>query len=299
MKEKLTGKFIPEPIRLVVPSKETAKKMITDCSIKTKLHVAACSGANATDGTGTMRPWWGFGGLALDQLNNPITSVERTPHTITDDAVVAAWMEAFVAAAASDAAAVTCTHPRRTKEGGGAFVAAPADTSSEAAIIWQVEEWVLDANTATTQSVNPCDVELHKTSVAHANPTPVKLKKAIERTEGAGLKITNWCRTHRPGLPWFATAPEGAAAAPAGPSSTTVVQGGRHGSLGAFVAHTEQAKMESTVMITKQEGRLSKLDEAMVKSNKMMRNLVMAIGPNDQQTKVLTGRVGVIGEKAD
>ena len=86
---------------------------------------------------------------------------------------------------------------------------------------------------------------------------------------------------------------------PAGPSSTTVVQGGRHGSLCAFVAHTEQAKMESTVMITKQEGRLSKLDEAMVKSNKMMRNLVMAIGPNDQQTKVLTGRVGVIGEKAD
>ena len=103
---------------------------------------------------------------------------------------------------------------------------APVDTNSEAVIIWQVEEWVLDANAATTQSVNPCDVELHKTSVAHANPTPVKLKKAIERTEEAGLKITNWFRTHRPGLPWFATAPEGAAAAPAGPSSTTVVQGG-------------------------------------------------------------------------
>ena len=55
--------------------------MITECSIKTELHVAACSGANATDGTSTMRPW-GFDGLALDQLNNPVTSVERIPHTI-------------------------------------------------------------------------------------------------------------------------------------------------------------------------------------------------------------------------
>ena len=63
--------------------------MITEYSIKTKLHVAACSGANATDGTSTMRPW-GFDGLALDQLNNPVTSFERIPHTITDGAVVAA-----------------------------------------------------------------------------------------------------------------------------------------------------------------------------------------------------------------
>ena len=65
------------------------------------------------------------------------------------------------------------------------------------------------------------------------------------RTEGAGLKITNWYRTNRrPGLPWFSTAPEGAAASPAEPSSTTMVQGGRHGSLGAFVAHIELAKKE-------------------------------------------------------
>ena len=109
--------------------------MITECSIKTKLHVAACSGANATDGTDTMRPW-GFDGLALEQLNNPITSVERIPYTITDDAVVAAWMAAFVAVAAADDTAVTCTHQRWTKDGGGAFDMAPVDTSSEAAIIW-------------------------------------------------------------------------------------------------------------------------------------------------------------------
>ena len=115
MKGKLTGNFVPEPIRLVVPSKETAK-MITECSIKTKLHVAACSGANATDGTGTMWPW-GFGGLALEQPNNPISSVERIPHTITDGAVVAAWMAAFVAAAAAEGTAVNCTHQRWTKEG--------------------------------------------------------------------------------------------------------------------------------------------------------------------------------------
>ena len=157
--------------------------MITECSIKTKLHVAACNGANATDGTGTMRPW-GFDGLALDQLNNPVTSVERIPHTITDDAVVAAWMAAFVAAAAADDTAVTCTHRRWTKEGGGAFDVAPVDTSSEAAIIRQVEEWVLDANTATTQSANPCDVELHKTSVAHANPTQSNPRRRLSARRG-------------------------------------------------------------------------------------------------------------------
>ena len=69
MKAKLTGKFVTEPVRLVVPSKETAK-LITECSIKTKLHVSACSGANATDGTDAMRPW-GFDGLALEK--NPTT----------------------------------------------------------------------------------------------------------------------------------------------------------------------------------------------------------------------------------
>ena len=85
-----------------------------------------------------------------------------------------------------------------------------------------------------------------------------------------------------------------------------MVQGGRHGSLGAFVAHTEQAKMESTAMMTKHEGRISKLDEAMVKSNEaltksneMMQNMILAIGSNGQQTKLLTGRIDEIGEKTD
>ena len=138
MKDKLTGKFVPEPIRLVVPSKETTK-MITECSIKTKLHVAASSGANATDGTDAMRPW-GFDGLALENLNNPISSVERIPHAITDDSAVAAWMAAFVAAAAADDTAVHCTHQRWIKEGGGAFDVASVNANSEAVTIWQVEE---------------------------------------------------------------------------------------------------------------------------------------------------------------
>ena len=167
---------------------------------------------------------------------------------------------------------------------------APVDTSSEAAIILQVEKSGCLTPTRQRRSrPTPGGVEMHKTSVAHANPTPVKLKKAIERTEGAGLKITNWCRTNRPGLPWFSTAPEGAAAAPVGPSSTKMVQVGRHGSLEAFVAHTELAKKESTAMMTKQEGRISKLDEAAVKtnealtkSNEMMQNMMLAIGSNSQ-----------------
>ena len=87
IKEKLTGKFVAAPIRIVVVSKETAK-MITECTIKTKLHVAACSGANASDGTATMRPW-GFDGYALEQLNNTVTSIDRIPHDIAEDAAVA------------------------------------------------------------------------------------------------------------------------------------------------------------------------------------------------------------------
>ena len=94
--------------------------MITECTIKTKLHVAACSGANASDDTGTMRPW-GFGGLALEQLNNPVTSIERIPQNIADDAAVAEWMSAFIEAA--DDTKVTCSHQRWTKEGGGVFFA--------------------------------------------------------------------------------------------------------------------------------------------------------------------------------
>ena len=125
MKEKLTGKFVEEPVRLVVPSKETAK-MITEGIIKTKLHVAVCSGVNATDSTDAMRPW-GFDRLALEKRNNSITSVERIPCTITDDKVVVTWMEAFVAAAAADEAAVSFTHHRWTKDGGGAFEVAPVN----------------------------------------------------------------------------------------------------------------------------------------------------------------------------
>ena len=41
-------------------------------------HVAACSGANATDGTDAMRPW-GFDGLALEKPNKRISSVELIP----------------------------------------------------------------------------------------------------------------------------------------------------------------------------------------------------------------------------
>ena len=137
IKAKLTGKVVPEPVRLVIPSKETTK-MITE-SIKTKLHVAACSGANATDGTDAMRPW-GFDGLALEKLNNPIASVERIPHVITDDTAVAAWAAAFVAAAAADDTAVSCTHQHWTKDGGGAFAVVPVNANREAALIWQVEE---------------------------------------------------------------------------------------------------------------------------------------------------------------
>ena len=40
MKEKLKGKFVEEQVRLVVPSKDTAK-VITEGIVKTKLHMAA------------------------------------------------------------------------------------------------------------------------------------------------------------------------------------------------------------------------------------------------------------------
>ena len=210
-----------------------------------------------------MRPW-GFGGLALEKLNNPITSVERIPNTITDDAAVVAWMETFVAAVATDEAAVSCTHHRWTKDGGGAFEVAPANANADAVVIWQVEEWVLGANSATKLPADPSKAASHKTAVSHQNPTPIKLKKAIECTEGAGTKTTDWCRSYRPGLPWFAAAEAtGVASTPAGPSSTVVMPPGRYGSLGAFAAHTEAAKMESTAMITKQSGQISKLDEIM------------------------------------
>ena len=119
MKDKLTGKFVPEPIRLIVPSdssKETAKK-ITECSIKTKLHVTACSGANATDGTGTMRPWE-FDGLALEQLNNPISSVERISQQTHGDARVAP-APAAAPAAAGGATKPSAQNPWMTATSGG------------------------------------------------------------------------------------------------------------------------------------------------------------------------------------
>jgi hypothetical protein len=49
------------------------------------------------------------------------------------------------------------------------------DDNGDSAVMWQVEEWVLDANEATKQAVGPSDMIMHRTSVAHANPTPVKL----------------------------------------------------------------------------------------------------------------------------
>ena len=55
-----------------------------------------------------------------------------------------------------------------------------------------------------------------------------------------------------------------------------MVQRGRHGSLGAFVAHTELAKKESTTMLAKQEGRTTKLYESVVKTNEAMTEMAKA-----------------------
>ena len=295
-KAKLTGKFVAAPVRLVVASNETAK-MITECTIKTKLHVAACSGANASDGTDAMRPW-GFDGYALEQLNNPVTSIERYPHGIEDDAAVSVWMDALVKAAAADDTKITCAHKRWTKDGGGAFDVQLADGNDDAAVVWQVEEWIHDANAQTKQKVDPNGAIMHRTSVAHANPTPVKLKKAIVRTDGAGLKITDWCRKDRAGLPWFSTA-SAAAMAPEEPGSTAVVPGGRHGTFGAFVAHTELTKKATTKTMEAQGGQITKLDEAVTKSQEMLQALMGAMGANSQQTKALSGRVDGIDQKTD
>ena len=302
-KAKLTGKFVAAMVRLVVVSKETAK-MITECTIKTKLHVAACSGANAADGTDTMRPW-GFDGYALEQLNNPVDSIERIPHDIDDDIAVSEWMHGLINAAAADGTKITCSHKRWTKDGGGAFDV-KLDDNGDSAVMWQVEEWIHDANALTKQTVDPSGVVMHRTSVAHANPTPVKLKKAIVRTDGAGLKITNWCKTNRPGLPWFSTTPAEVAASAAEVGSTAVVPGGRHGSFGAFVAHTELTKTQTTKTMAEHGGQLTKLDEAMAKSQEMLQTLMAAMGSNSKETKELSGRVdgieqntGQIGAKVD
>ena len=74
---------------------------------------------------------------------------------------------------------------------------------------------------------------------------------------------------------------------------------GRYGLLGAIVAHTEAAKIESTAMITKQSGQISKLDGAMQKSAEMMQQLMQMTGANEQKTKVLAGQVNEIGAKTD
>ena len=204
-----------------------------------------------------------------------------------------------MAAAAADGTVVSCTHHRWTKDGGGAFEVAPVNDNVDAVVIWQIEEWTLGANLATKLPVDPSEAAPHKTAVSHKNPTPIKLKKALERTEGAGIKITDWRRSHRPGLPWFAAAEAGVASTPAGPSSTVVMSPGRYGSLDAFIAHTEAAKMESTAMTTKQSGQISKLEETMQKSAGMMQQLIQMTGANEQKTKALTEQVNKMGAKTD
>ena len=84
-----------------------------------------------------------------------------------------------------------------------------------------------------------------------------------------------------------------------GTGSTAVVQGGRHGSFGAFVAHTELAKKETTKTMEAHGGQLTKLDEAMAKSQEMLQTLMAAIGSNNKETKVLSGRVDGIEQKTD
>ena len=295
VKEKLTGKFATTPVRLVIVSRETAK-MITESIIKTKLHVAACNGADASDGTGTMRPW-GFDGLALESLNNPVTSIDRIPHDIDDDAQVDLWVAAFTEAALMDDTKVVCKRHRWTQEGCGAIDVRLADDNDES-VMWQIEEWVQDANDKTKQQVDPSGAVMVRTSVAHANPTPVKLKKAIERTDGAAVKIANWCKTNRPGLPWFAATSEAATTSTEEPGSTAVVPGGRHGSFGAFVAHTELAKKETAKTMEAHETQITKANEErcdMKEAIKAMalasQNMMSAIATNSGETKVLSGRV--------
>ena len=211
-------------------------------------------------------------------------------------------MHALIGAAAADDTKITCIHRRWTKDDGGAFDVQLADDNGDSAVMWQVEEWIHDANGQTKQKVDPSGVIMHRTPVAHANPTPVKLKKVIVRTDGAGLKITNWFRTNRPGLPWFSATPAEATASTVSmeePGSTAVVPGGRHGTLGAFVAHTELAKKETTKTMEAHGGQITKLDEALAKSQEMLQTLMGAIGASNEKTQVLSGRVGQIDEKAD
>ena len=84
------------------------------------------------------------------------------------------------------------------------------------------------------------------------------------------------------------------------------MQGGRHGSLGAFVAHTELVKNESTKMMAEQEGQITKLNEArcemkdaMTEMAKANANMMAAIGATGKQVTELTGRVDDISVKTD
>ena len=74
-----------------------------------------------------------------------MASVERIPHSITDDAALAKWAEAFIAAAALGETAVTCIHHSWTKDGGGAFEVTPTVTTPDSIVLWQIEEWILGA----------------------------------------------------------------------------------------------------------------------------------------------------------
>ena len=248
--------------------------MITEGAIKTKLHVAACSGANATDGTEAMRPW-GFDGLALERLNNPVASVERIPHSITDDDALSTWADAFVAAAALDDTEVVCKHIRWTKDGGGAFEVAPTVTTPDTIVTWQIEEWVMDANAVANISIGPEGAAPHKSTPALVNPTPVKLKRAIERTEGAAVKITNWCRAHRPNLPWLAATGSTMPATAASLSNTELaLPSGRNATIATYVAEFDKAKSETAVAIKSHTGRLTSVENINADNVNMMRMMM-------------------------
>ena len=82
---------------------------------------------------------------------------------------------------------------------------APVDTS-EAVIIWQAEEWVLDANAAMAQSANPCGVELHKTPVGPRQPDASQAQEG-DRAHGGGGPENHQLVPHAPA--WAAVVRDG------------------------------------------------------------------------------------------
>ena len=94
-----------------------------------------------------------------------MTSIERYPHDIDDDVAISEWMHALTNAAAADDTKITCSHKRWTKDGGGAFDVQLADDNGDAAVMWQVEEWIRDANAQTKRKVDSSGVIMHRTSV--------------------------------------------------------------------------------------------------------------------------------------